>query len=170
MIIFEKLFDIFINTILLFALIYIYQENSNLIVNKKHILLLSLLSTLCIRLSLNYFSTHILYFGISVFIILSITLYFLNFNHYTQIIYYSSMICSLIFYNYTIITLISFVKFVSFGKTIDLYPLDFSTYIHSLFFTIIIMCLFVYILKLKFLLPTDRINIFIFFHQSLYYL
>lgn len=167
MIIFEKLFNIFINTILFFFIIYIYQESNHLITNKKRILLSSLLCALCIKISFIYFSCHIVYFGICMFVILSTTLYLLNFKHYIQIIYYSSFVIFLFFYNYTIIKLISFVEFLSFDKIINFYPISFSTYILSLFLTITSVCLLVYILKLKFLLPTDRINIFIFFSSIL---
>lgn len=157
MIIFERLFDIAIYTILLSIVIYIYQDINHFIINKKHIFLSSALTSLSIRIIFSYFSNHILYLEICIFIIISTMLFLINFHYSIQIMYYSSLITSFIFYNYTI------VEFISFDQSANIYPISFSVYTVSLFLSIIMICLFVYIFKLKFLLPSDKINIFILF-------
>lgn len=159
--VFENIFNILVHTLLIFFIVYIYQNINNLIFNKKNILSLSFMSSILLKILASYFNENILVFGICLFSVLSITLYLINSNYYFQIMYYTSFITTLVFFVYAL------VEFVLFGMTSSICSIVFSHYIYALFLGIIILCLLIYVLELKFLLPADKVSIFILFSSVL---
>lgn len=125
--VFENIFNILVHTLLIFFIVYIYQNINNLIFNKKNILSLSFMSSILLKILASYFNENILVFGICLFSVLSITLYLINSNYYFQIMYYTSFITTLVFFVYAL------VEFVLFGMTSSICSIVFSHYICFVF-------------------------------------
>ncbi len=145
---------VLIHALLLFLIIYVYQHSQNLTINYKRILLLSILGSIITIIPFVYFSSSALWLAIAILFILSMLLYLYNLDNYLQISYYCLFVITLTFIGYVL-----FLIFFDREPFIDSY--SYFSYTYSLFFTTIILATVVYIIDLKFTLPTNRISIFI---------
>lgn len=151
------LFELALQMFLIFFIIYIFQDSNHLNINIKHILLNSFFGAIFIITVFVFFKSNIILVGIVSFLVISSVLLLINFGNCFQILYFSSSLTNILFYVYFL-----FVRLLR-PQVQNIYLVSFSYYFYSMFFAIIIICLFVYLFKIRFILPTGKINFFIIF-------
>lgn len=153
----DTLYDILIQMFFLFLTVYIYQNIYYQTIKIKSWILPLFLGSMAINVLFNYFDENIICLGIGIFLIFSAVLYLINFNNHLQLLYFSAFFTTLIFYLYILIELSIW------GIKFNLNSISYVSYVETLLFSVIILSLLVYSFKLRFFLPTGRINIFILF-------
>lgn len=145
----------------LFFIFYIYQQIHGFFVKLKKLIILSLVGTIGIFLLYNYFFKSVLYFGISMLILMTTIICFENDNNYREAIYFCVFLTTLIFNIYVLIGLLSN------GQYIIIVELSFTKFLYSIYCTILILCSFFYVFNIKFALPTGKISLIILFSAIL---
>lgn len=155
--IFNFLIKLCVHIIALFFIILIYEKKNNMNFNYKAITIVSILGSILILACYYFLTQSVFEWGLMIFLILSMILYFLNFKNIFQIIYYSSFITSLIFYIYSITGLLTRIE------NIFLNSISLIDYLIAIVFSIIIECILIYLLKIDLILPNEKISIIILF-------
>lgn len=168
---FNILAKLSVHIIVLFLIILIYEKRNKKSHNYKVIILGSLLGSILILLCFLFMIKNVFEWGLITFVVLTIIIYFLNLENFSQIIYYCSFMTSLIFYIYSIIGWLLIRT-----ENIFLDSTSLIDYLFAIFFSIIIVHILMCLLKIDLILPNEKISIIILFSTistmllELYYL
>lgn len=151
----DFILELGLHVFILIFLLYIYQEMHLLSIQIYKICFLSLVGSVLTGGTYIYFVNNCWYLVLSTFLLFVIILYLLNLNQMISIIYYSSFVSALIFYIYILIFQFSR------GKVNHVISLYYPYYVTSILLSLIIMCIIVFLIKIKFYLPDTKIKYFI---------
>ena len=151
----ELIFSFIFQTIEMLIIIFIFQKNKNSTFNLLKNILISIIYVLLVKINFMCFSYNIIYLGVSIFVLTSISLCIINLDKLLNIIYFSSYITILTFFIYMLIDIKIRENFLS------VQSFSFSSYMLSTFFVVLILALMINIFEIDFSLPYGGIGAFI---------
>lgn len=151
----ELIFSFIFQTIEMLIIIFIFQKNKNSTFNLLKNILISIIYVLLVKINFMCFSYNIIYLGVSIFVLTSISLCIINLDKLLNIIYFSSYITILTFFIYMLIDIKIRENFLS------VQFFSFSSYMLSTFFVVLILALMINIFEIDFSLPYGGIGAFI---------
>ncbi|MBM6841016.1 GHKL domain-containing protein [[Clostridium] spiroforme] len=151
----ELIFSFIFQTIEMLIIIFIFQKNKNSTFILLKNILISIIYVLLVKINFMFFSYNIIYLGVSIFVLTSISLCIINLDKLLNIIYFSSYITILTFFIYMLIDIKIRENFLS------VQSFSFSSYMLSTFFVVLILALMINIFEIDFSLPYGGIGAFI---------
>ena len=136
---------------------YFYKEIHRLTFNYKHDLILIFCVSWAAMIFFEWGYSNIFLIGMFSFLSFFIVLCLMKCKEYLQIIYYSLFITTVLFYIYMLIGISSR------AQQLIIIRFNFSYYLISLYITIILLCITIYMFKLNFYLPDGKISLIILF-------
>lgn len=147
-------------TLQLIGIIWIfkkYQEINFQNSKKEHIVFSSMLCSVAISICFLFLYDYAVCLGICIWLLLIFFLYLANRNKLMNIVFFNSFFVTFVFYIYMLIGIGNRIRYV------NVRVLSYSKFIFSLYIFIILFSLLINIFKIQFVLPDEKINIFIVF-------